>query len=158
VAHKGLIAEKALFTISKLSTRIGIFSDAEPTWSWYVGCSGKIQWMVSDKDLPARTDTDPPWLLRSSTELGDLPQVEVLLVQGRWPEDSDRIWKASELMIALQVVKKPIASRGTGKRKLTTFHRTTIPFPPQPNRGLITIPFNASPGMVGKSLSYNKSV
>ena len=117
MAHEGLIAEKAQFTISKLSTRIGIFSDAEPTWSWYVGCSGKIQWMVSDKDLPARTDTDPPWLLRSSTELGDLPQVEVLLVQGRWPEDSDRIWKASELMIALQVVKKPIASRGTGKRK-----------------------------------------
>ena len=117
VAHKGLIAEKAQFTIKKLSTRIGIFSDAEPTWSWYVGCSGTIQWMVSDKDLPARTDTDAPWLRRATTELGNLPPVEVLLVQGRWPEDSDRIWKSSELKIALQVVKKPTASRGVGKRK-----------------------------------------
>jgi hypothetical protein len=117
VAHEGLIAEKAQFKIKQLATKIGILSDEEPTWSWYVGCSGRILWMASTDDIPARTETDPPWHPKSTTVLGDLPPVEILLVQGRWPEDADQIWKSSKLKVALQVVKKPIASRGTGKRK-----------------------------------------
>jgi hypothetical protein len=117
VAHEGLIAEKAQFTIKQLATKIGILSDKEPTWSWYVGCSGRILWMTNTNDIPARTETDPPWHPKPATVLGDLPPVEILLVQGRWPEDSDQIWKLSELKVALQVVKKPIASRGTGKQK-----------------------------------------
>jgi hypothetical protein len=117
VAHEGLIAEKAQFTIKQLATKISILSDEEPNWSWYVGCSGRILWMASTNDIPARADTDPPWHPKSATVLGDLPPVEILLVQGRWPEDADQIWKLSELKVALQVVKKPTASRGTGKRK-----------------------------------------
>jgi hypothetical protein len=73
--------------------------------------------MASTNYIPARTETDPPWHPKLTTVLGDLPPVDILLVQGRWPEDSDQIWKPSELKVALQVVKKPIASRGTGKRK-----------------------------------------
>jgi hypothetical protein len=117
VAHEGLIAEKAQFTIKQLATKIGILSDEVPTWSWYVGCSGRILWMTSTNAIPARADTDTPWHPKSATVLGGLPPVEILLVQGRWPEDADQIWKSIELKVALQVVKKPIASRGTGKRK-----------------------------------------
>jgi hypothetical protein len=117
MAHEGLIAEKAQFTIKKIATKIGILSDEEPTWSWYVGCSGRIMWMTSTNDIPAQADTDLPWHPKSATVLGNLPPVEILLVQGRWPEDADQIWKSSELKVALQVVKKPIASRGTRKRK-----------------------------------------
>jgi hypothetical protein len=117
VAHEGLIAEKAQFTIKQLATKIGILSDEEATWSWYVGCSGRIMWMASTSDIPAWTETDPMWHPKSATVLGDLPPVEILLVQGRWPEDSNQIWKSSELKVALQVVKKPIVSRGTGKQK-----------------------------------------
>jgi hypothetical protein len=116
VAHEGLIAEKAQFTIKQLATKIGILSDEEPTWSWYVGCLGRILWMASTNDIPARTETDPQWHPKPATVLG-CPPVEILLVQGRWPEDVDQIWKLSELKVALQVAKKPIASRGTGKRK-----------------------------------------
>jgi hypothetical protein len=117
VAHEGLIAEKAQFTIKQLATKIGILSDEEPTWSWYVGCSGRILWMTSNNDISARAGTDPPWHPKSATVLGNLPPVEILLVQGQWPEDADQIWKSSKLKVALQVVKKSIASRGTGKRK-----------------------------------------
>jgi hypothetical protein len=73
--------------------------------------------MASTNDISARTETDPPWHPKLTTVLGDLPPVEILLVQGRWPEDSDHICNSCELKVALQVVKKPIASRGTGKRK-----------------------------------------
>jgi hypothetical protein len=73
--------------------------------------------MASTNDIPAQTETDPPWHPKSATVLGDLPLVEILLVQGRWPDNSDQIWKPSELKVALQVVEKPIASRGTEKRK-----------------------------------------
>jgi hypothetical protein len=117
VAHEGLIAEKAQFKIKQLATKIGILLDQEPTWSRYVGCSGRILRMASTNGIPARTETDPPWHPKSTKVLGNLPPVEILFVQGRWPEDSDQIWKLSELKVALQVVKKPIASRGTGKRK-----------------------------------------
>jgi hypothetical protein len=117
VAHEGLIAEKAQFTIKQLATRIRILSDKEPTWSWCVGCLGRILWIASTNDIPARTEIDPPWHPKSTTVLGNLPPVEILLVWGRWPEDSDQIWKSSELKVALQVVKRPIVSRGTGKQK-----------------------------------------
>jgi hypothetical protein len=117
VAHEGLIAEKAQFTIKQLATKIKSLLNEEPTWSWYVGCLRRILWMASIKGIPARTETDPTWHPKASTVLGDLPPVEILLVQGRWPEDTDQSWKSSKLKVALQVVKKSMASRGTGKRK-----------------------------------------
>jgi hypothetical protein len=82
VAHKGLIAEKAHFAISQLPTKIGIYSDEDPTWSWYIGCSGKIQWMFSARDISARTKDDAPWFHNGSTKMVDLLPVEVLLAQG----------------------------------------------------------------------------
>jgi hypothetical protein len=117
VAHEGLIAEKAHFAISQLPTKIGICSDEDPTWSWCIGCSGKIQWMSSPKDISARTEDNAPWFHNGSTKMADLLLVEALLVQGRWPEMSDQIWRSEELKVAIQVVKKPTMSRGSGKRK-----------------------------------------
>jgi hypothetical protein len=73
--------------------------------------------MVSARDLSARTKDDAAWFHNGSTEMADLLPVEVLLVQGRWPEMSDRIWRSKELKVAIQVVKKPTVSRGSGKRK-----------------------------------------
>jgi hypothetical protein len=83
VAHEGLIAEKAQFAISKLSTRIGIVADEAPVWSWYIGCLGRVQWMVSKNNLPSRTEDDPPWFHKETGEMSELSPVEVLLVQGR---------------------------------------------------------------------------
>jgi hypothetical protein len=73
--------------------------------------------MSSSKDISARTEDDDPWFHNGSTEMADILPVEVLLVQGRWPEMSDRIWRSDELKVAFQVVKKPTMSRGSGKRK-----------------------------------------
>jgi hypothetical protein len=73
--------------------------------------------MFSARDIAARTKDDAPWFHNGSTKMADLLPVEVLLVQGRWPEMSDRIWRSKELKVAIQVVKKPTMSRGPGKRK-----------------------------------------
>jgi hypothetical protein len=75
--------------------------------------------MVSKNDLPSRTKDDPPWFPKESGEVSELSPVEVLLVQGRWPDALDRVWKSSVLKVALQVVNKPTTSRGKGKRKRT---------------------------------------
>jgi hypothetical protein len=91
VAHEGLIAEKSQFAISKLSTRIWIVADEAPTWSWYISCLGKVQWMVSKDDLPSRTKDDSPWFSKESEEASELSPVDILLVQGRWPDASDCI-------------------------------------------------------------------
>jgi hypothetical protein len=51
--------------------------------------------------------------------MSELSPVEVLLVQGHWPDASDRVGKSSVLKVALQEVNKPTTSIGTGKRKRT---------------------------------------
>jgi hypothetical protein len=71
--------------------------------------------MSSPKDISARTEDNAPWFHNESTEITDLLLVEVLLVQGRWPETTDGIWRSEELKVAIQVVKKPTMSRGSGK-------------------------------------------
>jgi hypothetical protein len=42
--------------------------------------------MVSKNDLPSRLEDDPPWFHKESGEMSELSAVEVLLVQGRWPD------------------------------------------------------------------------
>ena len=57
--YNELIHEKAQVVVKRRETTIGILAEALPTWAWYVGALGKIMWVISKMDIPARLPTDP---------------------------------------------------------------------------------------------------
>ena len=61
-----------------------------------------VRWMISDKDLPGRMETDPPWK-QQFPKLPDIKPVKVLLVHGAWPTTTEPIWKLKSLRVAVRI-------------------------------------------------------
>ena len=61
--------------------------------------------MRSPVELPllGRQEDDPPYFL-CDTSTQDLDEVEVVLVQGAWPEATDPIWSKMSLQVAVRIV------------------------------------------------------
>jgi hypothetical protein len=36
-----------------------VWSKGAPTWAWFVGASGSVEWIMGDKDLPVQNVRDP---------------------------------------------------------------------------------------------------
>ena len=96
-----LVTGRISHVLRKFSTRIGVVSDGHPSWAWYVGCLGEMQWIYSKHDLLGRLPNDPPWY-QETVDAEQLPPVDTVLVQGRWPERSSAIWKMKELRLVLR--------------------------------------------------------
>ena len=58
--------------------------------------------MKSKEDLPGRLEDDPPWFPSDTSSL-DLHDVEVVLVQGAWPETTDSLWSMKSLKVAVRI-------------------------------------------------------
>ena len=61
-----------------------------------------MKWLKSKEDLPGRVDDDPPWFPSDTPSL-DLQDVEVVLVQGAWPETTDSLWLMKSLKVAIRI-------------------------------------------------------
>ena len=81
---------------------IGVWVDGNPTWAWYVGSWGVVQWIYSDKERPGRIEGDPEHISRRVCA-GNLPLVEFILVQGEGPNKSFAIWEMNSLKAILRV-------------------------------------------------------
>ena len=78
------------------STPGGIVLEGYPIWSWQVRMLGVVKWMISNKDLPDCTETNPPWR-RYFPRLPDIKPVKVMLVHGAWLLAGVHIWKLKSL-------------------------------------------------------------
>ena len=100
--HDRLIQDRAERTLVQRDTTVGVLSDMFPSWFWQVGCLGRVKWMKSKKDLPGRLEDDPPWFPSDTPSLS-LPEVEVVLVQGVWPETTESLWLMKSLKVAIGI-------------------------------------------------------
>jgi hypothetical protein len=53
VVGRGVRASREVI-VGNGTLRFGIWAKQSPTWSWFVGGSGKVLWTVGGKDLPLR--------------------------------------------------------------------------------------------------------
>ena len=123
-----LVQEKAQVLVKKGETSIGILAEELPTWAWYVGALGKIMWVMSKNDIPARIASDPKWY-RAGSDPTDLPHVEIVLLQGSWDLVHDQVWSNAKTRLILRCVEtRSRNSRGTkrskGKTNAAKFHVT----------------------------------
>ena len=81
---------------------IGIVSEDYPFWSWQVGTLGVVKWMISNRNLPGQTETDPPWR-QYFPKLPKIKPVKVMLVHGAWPPTSKQVWKLNSLKVAIRI-------------------------------------------------------
>ena len=109
-----LIQARSERSLIQHKTTVGILLDAYPSWYWQVGSLGQVKWMKSRKNLPGRLDDDPPWFPSDTSSLS-LPEVEVVLVQGLWPETTESLWSMKSLKVAIGITK---AQQGKRNRKL----------------------------------------
>ena len=110
------IEELASRELPQRDTPIGIVLDGYPTWMWQIGTLGSVKWMVSEHDLPTRATKDPLWIPLSSSSL-HIEDVEVMLVDGEWPEPNHLLWKLKPLRVAVRVT-MPQKARNKKRRKV----------------------------------------
>ena len=115
------------------STSIGIVLEDYPIWSWQVGKLGVVKWMISNRDLPGQTETNPPWR-QYLPKLPNTKPVDVMLVHGSWPPTSKQVWKLNSLKVAIiisvcensqrkqQKVEMPIPEGGVEFRRYLKTH------------------------------------
>ena len=83
-----------------------------PSWYWQVGFLGQVKWRRSyaDLPLPGKQEDDPPWF-ECDTPTQDLNEMEVVWVQGTWPETTNPIWLMKSLKVAIGIVEVQKARR-----------------------------------------------
>ena len=91
-------------------------AEETPTWAWYVGALGKIMWIKSKKDLPARLPSDPDWYSLSNSAA--LEPVEILLLQGSWDSLDQRLCANGTRLILRCVESRARGSKGAKRAKL----------------------------------------
>ena len=114
--YDSLIHEQGAVTVRKGHTPIGIVAEKSPTWAWYVGALGKVQWLVGSKDLIGRRPGDPPWLAKTMKGL-TFDDVEIILLQGDWGLIDKQIWESKSVTLILKAPKAHLGSRGSRGEK-----------------------------------------
>ena len=110
--YDDLVQEQCEVTVRKGNTSIGVVSDRSPTWAWYVGALGKVQWLVGTEDLIGRKQGDPPWLAKTTKGL-TLNDVEIILLQGDWGLLDEQIWKSKSVKLIMKAPKAHLGNRGS---------------------------------------------
>ena len=72
--------------------------------------------MISQHDLPVRAAEDPLWIPRSSLSLC-LENVEVILVDGEWPDPNHTVWKLKSLQVTVCITSWTHAKVNRKKKK-----------------------------------------
>ena len=96
-----LISERVERVVRKSTTPVGIISSHYGTSSWQVGALGSVKWIVSDKQLPARREHDPPWF--KTYEPSKMKSVEVIIADGQWNSLPSLIWNLQDLKVVVCV-------------------------------------------------------
>jgi hypothetical protein len=93
VTGKGIRASPEIrLRLGSKYLRFGLCSKGAPTWSWFVGASGSVEWIVGDKDLPMRNVRDPEFVDIKDADLPQLGEVDVVLFQGFRPGMTHEVW------------------------------------------------------------------
>ena len=85
----------------KNATLVGIINSHYRTSTWQLGALGDVKWIVSDNQLPARREHDPPWF--KTYEINKLEAGEVIIVDGSWDRLPSLMWKLRDLQIVVWV-------------------------------------------------------
>jgi hypothetical protein len=68
---KGIRASREIrLGLRSKDLRFGVWSQGAPTWSWFVGASGSVEWIVGDMDFPMQNARDPKFV---NSKEADLP-------------------------------------------------------------------------------------
>jgi hypothetical protein len=78
--------------LGKKELKFGVWGKGTPTWAWFVGGSGSVEWIVGDKDLPVRNVRDPKFINSQDANLSSLGEVDVVLFQGFRPGMTHDVW------------------------------------------------------------------
>jgi hypothetical protein len=93
VGGKGVRASREVrLKIRSKETKFGVWAKNSPTWAWYVGNAGSVDWMVGGSDLPFRNARDAPFRDAKKTEWRDLEDVDVVLFQDFRPSKLHEVW------------------------------------------------------------------
>lgn len=95
---EGIISQ----SLAPSDVSVGFYAESYPSALWYLGMAGNARWVVSGKDVPGRVALDPPWF-RLDTCVSDLERVHVLVVQGKWPPKTSRLWLDSGASLIVRV-------------------------------------------------------
>ena len=110
--YDALIHEQGNVTVRQGLTPIGIVAEKSPTWAWYVGALGRVQWLVGSQDLIGRKPGDPPWLAKTMKGL-TFDDVEIILLQGDWGLIDEQIWDSKAVRLILKAPKAHLGNRGS---------------------------------------------
>jgi hypothetical protein len=97
VKGKGVRASREVSIKQAGGIRFGIWAKDTPAWAWFVGCAGRVSWMLGGKDLPMRQPRDPKFLRINELEQTKLEPVDVVLFQGCKPGHGHSVWTHPEV-------------------------------------------------------------
>jgi hypothetical protein len=87
--------------VGKSATPADIINSHYGTLSWQIGALGDVKWIVSDNQLPARHEHDPPWF--KTYEINKLEAGEVIIVDGSWDRLPSLMLKLRDLQVVVWV-------------------------------------------------------
>jgi hypothetical protein len=91
VIRRGVRASREVI-VGKGKLRFGIWAKISPTWAWFVGGSGKVEWTIGGKDLPLRHQRDAPHHASKLAQWDKLAEVDAVLCQGWRPPFVHSVW------------------------------------------------------------------
>jgi hypothetical protein len=68
-----------------------------PTWAWFVGSAGKVEWIIGGQDLPLRHPRDPELSKGGKEEMTKLMGVDVELFQDFKPGIKHEVWSQTRV-------------------------------------------------------------
>jgi hypothetical protein len=93
VQGKGVrLSREIRLGLGRKEMSFGIWAKGSPTWAWYVGNAGSVEWMVGGSDLPFRNVRDTPHQDAKSTKWSELGKVDVVLCQDFRPGKQHEVW------------------------------------------------------------------
>ena len=91
VKGKGVQASRQIIVRGGM-LRFGVVSKGMPTWAWFVGSAGRVEWMLGGQDLPLRHTRDPKLVKYGEKGMNDLEEVDVVLFQDFKPGTNHEVW------------------------------------------------------------------
>ena len=77
-----LVEEEVEFSVKTGKTPIGVVAANDPIWCWYIGCLGRVKWVVAQSNIPGWLDDNPPWHHAWDEVSSENAMVKVVLLQG----------------------------------------------------------------------------
>ena len=115
-----LISERVGRVVRNCTTPVGIINSRYGTSSWQVGALGSVKWIVSNEQLPARREHDPPWF--NAYEPNKMDSVEVVIIDGELNSLPSLMWNLQDLKIVVCVKELMESKKGRRRRRRKQQH------------------------------------